>query len=146
MKKMMFYFIFLSLMGCKKEIINDCAEPTFDVNTARSLILGKWEWKITYYFDVQRDSNVILTPKNQKVERRMEFKKDGNLSVFENGSLILETPYVFVKDTSNIGFDPNRYFTTWNRSRFAFKICSEYLYLNSLSIKDNQHNEVWVRL
>jgi hypothetical protein len=140
---MMFYLILLSLMACRKE--NDCAEPTFDVGIARNLIIGKWEWKITYYYDMLKDSNVILTPKNLKVERKMEFKKDGNLSVLENGNSILETPYVFVKDTSNIGFDPNRYYITWKGSKFAFKICSEYLYLNSLSIYDNQHNEVWAR-
>jgi hypothetical protein len=146
MKKMKFYLIVLSLMACKKESINDCAEPTFDVNIARTLIIGKWAWKITYYYDWRKDSSATLTPGNQKLERMMEFKSDGNLFVFENGNSILETPYQFIKDTFKLSFDSTRYIISWKGNNSVFKICSEYLYLPSLTIYSNGRNEVWARL
>jgi hypothetical protein len=142
-KKMMFYFIFLSLMACKKESITDCAEPTNELEKSRQLIVGKWEWTFTNYYSRKTSEIIIMTPKSENLERKMEFKANDKLSVYENGSSILEIKYEFKKPDDPLYFpDLSRYHISWKGYGALYGVCSEYLYLDDTTGR----HEVWQRL
>jgi hypothetical protein len=146
MKKMMFYLIFLSLMGCKKTPLVDCNSPTKDPDIARQLIEGKWSWKYSNYFNRRESKNEIWTPENRKSIKTMEFKSDGSLYIFENGKLVTETKFEFKKLSAltNFSADSTRYILSWKDSNTTFRICSDSLYLPYQSFRyDAAADEVW---
>jgi hypothetical protein len=146
MKKMMFYLIFLSLMGCKKTLLIDCSSPTKDPDIARQLIEGKWGWKYSNYFNRRESKYEIWTPDNRNSIKTMEFSSNGNLCIFENGKLVTKTNFEFKKLSALTNFpaDSTRYILSWKNSDTVFRICSDSLYLPYQSFGyDAAADEVW---
>jgi hypothetical protein len=156
MKKMMFYVIFLSLMACKKAVqpvplpVISCDKPSNRADTAKLLIIGRWELeRITILDRVNR--LIIYRTKKDFPKRELNFLTNGLVELFKEDTLVASGYFKFIKDkdlyaasTVDRDFISMPVVRNGMESFVSFRICNDSLYLPYGSFAyDGAPDEVW---
>jgi hypothetical protein len=156
MKKIIFYVIFLSLMACKKAIqpvpLPDisCNKPSNRADTAKLLIIGRWELeRITILDRVNR--LIIYRTKKDFPKQELNFLTNGLVELFKDDTLVASGFFKFVKEkdlapTTKVDLDLiSMPVVRRSRENFVpFRICNDSLYLPYGSFAyDGVPDEVW---
>jgi|688.fasta_scaffold911592_2 hypothetical protein len=144
----------LSLYSCTKEKIPqvECINPTSDAVKARLLIVGNWEWVYERYKDRFTQAVIIKTPQTEGKTRRYNFRKNGNVVIYQNDSIVRNELYEVTTLNVVTGADMDSERTillfknqqTAQRTDFVpLQICNDTLTLNYQTYSHTKGQEKW---
>lgn len=153
------YFLIITIFlitACRKDEIKynvPCNDPTSDIPTSKSLVLGKWEW-VSELYRVQFTNQYILkTPQSEGYTRQLYAYPD-RLEFFKNNSFEQKYRYDFVVESSITNYFGDslnvlvfKDFNTGQRTNHThFEICNDTLILNFQILSSVKGQEKWAKL
>ena len=163
MKKQIIYLTLLSLMACKKtpsiedEITKpkeevsqkpslvSCNTPTRNPDTAKIIIIGKWQLERTIFVSMILGKVIYRTYKDYDKEV-IHFKEDGMLDFYLKDSLVVTSPYNINKlsETTKYPKDSTIYALRAEKIKgvsfgtlTTYRICDDSLYLPFNSFRED---------
>jgi hypothetical protein len=132
-------------------------DPTNQVEKARQLIVGKWNW-------LEEGPNLISepakTPCSEKLHKVAEFTADGKVYIYYNFHLaekysyriIRANQYIFPMPQDTFGILHLRDYVTGKDIQYPqvetvifLGVCDKTLYLNYVALYHTRGNEIWSR-
>lgn len=149
--------LFFSLISCKKNnqeytpIKIDCT-LTKNIDSARQLITGIWDWLEEQRIDQRQQKFVFLTPANQGYSLKMIFQND-TVTFFKNNNIEIIYTYSIVplKVISGTSYpedeDPVIVFynipTGIRDAHVPFKICTNFLLMQYQFVTSVDGQQIW---
>jgi len=150
-KHKLYTFLLLLLIStsCKKEKLPSiyCNNPTSDIATVKSLIVGKWTWAYENYRDRFSQSTIIKTPQTEGITRQYHFSRNNDVQIYANNFLnTTETYEITTLDiVTGSEMDKGRVIllfknkSSGQRSNFSpVRICNDTLILNYQAYSDTK--------
>ena len=161
MKKIFFIafatFCFPLVNSCKKNTITtnvSCNNPTNDTILASNLIIGNWKWVSEYVFIRNIGSYVTKTPANTGVLKKLLFRDDNTIKLYQNDTLKTNGTYLLTslyRITNQVNDKTINIIKITNYlSPFLefplFSICNDSLILDYSIYSDSRGLEKWSKI